>query len=447
MRTHPRCTLRSSDQAGGGIAVGGSLIVALLFASPERVFAQAPTLQLQASNYNGYNISCFGVRDGSIDLTVSGGVPPYTYDWSNGATTQDVSGLAAGFYSVRVTGANNIGARADLTLTEPLQLKGEASVFMYSNGYNVSCYQCFNGSIAVLPFEGVAPYGYAWMDGATTQNRSNLGAVQTSVTITDANGCEWRSEIFTLTSPERSDWTMNGNAGTNPATQYIGTTDNKDLVFKTNALERLRLKTNGEVKVPALATGGGFALLGTDSLGVLKILTGTGNEFVQACQGDKPFPWLLCGNTLSPGHFLGSVNNAPVVFKTNGQTRMYIREDGKVGIGTVPLPGAVGQYRLYVEDGIATRDVQVKLGSWPDFVFNEAYDLRSFDALQDYLNTHRHLPGIPSAAELEAQGGVEVGDMQRRLLQVVEEQLLYILQLHERLSAAEQRLQVLEASK
>ena len=89
----------------------------------------------------------------------------------------------------------------------------------------------------------------------------------------------------------------------------------------------------------------------------------------------------------------------------------------------------------------------VKLGPWPDFVFNETYELRSFDAQKDYLNTHRHLPGIPSAAELEAQGGVEVGDMQRRLLQVVEEQHLYILQLHERLSAAEQRLQVLEASK
>jgi hypothetical protein len=100
-----------------------------------------------------------------------------------------------------------------------------------------------------------------------------------------------------------------------------------------------------------------------------------------------------------------------------------------------------------VEDGISTRDVMVKLGPWPDFVFNEVYELRSIDALKDYLNTHGHLPGIPSAAELEAQGGVEVGDMQRRLLQVVEEQHLYILQLHERLSAAEQRLQVLEASK
>jgi hypothetical protein len=424
------------------------LIVALLFASPERVFAQAPTLQLQASNYNGYNISCFGVRDGSIDLTVSGGVPPYTYDWSNGATTQDVSGLAAGFYSVRVTGANNIGARADLTLTEPLQLKGEASVFMYSNGYNVSCYQCFNGSIAVLPFDGVAPYGYAWMDGATTQNRSNLGAVQTSVTITDANACEWRSEIFTLTSPESSDWKMSGNAGTNPATQYIGTTDNKDLVFRTQGTERLRVKANGELKVANLQFNGGYSLLFADSTGTLRSADGFANEIQEIKKPcPVPFPWLVCGNNINPDQWLGTKNNEDLVIRTNNVVRMRVDKFGKVGIGTLPPAGAVNGFRLFVEDGISTRDVMVKLGPWPDFVFNEVYELRSIDALKDYLNTHRHLPGIPSAAELEAQGGVEVGDMQRRLLQVVEEQHLYILQLHERLSAAEQRLQVLEASK
>jgi len=58
--------------------------------------------------------------------------------------------------------------------------------------------------------------------------------------------------------------------------------------------------------------------------------------------------------------------------------------------------------------------------------------------MRDYINLHKHLPGIPSAAELEEKGGVEVGDMQARILQVVEEQALYILQLEERLRALEQ---------
>ena len=83
---------------------------------------------------------------------------------------------------------------------------------------------------------------------------------------------------------------------------------------------------------------------------------------------------------------------------------------------------------------------QLKLGF-------DNYALRSFDELRSYLNANRHLPGIPSAAEVEAKGGMEVGDMQRRLLQVVEEQQLYILQLHERMEGMEQRVKVLEASK
>jgi hypothetical protein len=434
------------------------LIVALLFASPERVFAQAPTIQLQASNYNGFNISCFGLRDGSIDLTVSGGVPPYTYDWSNGATTQDVSGLAAGFYSVRVTGANNIGARADLTLTEPLQLKGEASVFMYPNGYNVSCYQCFNGSIAVLPFDGVAPYGYAWMDGSTTQNRSNLGAVQTSVTITDANACEWRSEIFTLTSPERSDWTMSGNAGTNPATQYIGTSDNKDLVFKTNGTERLKLLSSGDLKLTL--PGLGVGQLYRDPNGILRsgifvnpdplptpvtpCAMGLGGSPYWKTDGNG-FMAPQCDDNVVP--VFGTKSANPIKIITNNETRMWFGVNGKVMIGPGYNDGPIGQYRLYVDDGIATRDVMVKLGTWPDYVFGDAYHLMPLNELRGFLQRNNHLPGIPSAKDLEEQGGVEVGDMQRRLLQVVEEQHLYILQLHERLTAAEQRLQVLEASK
>ena len=410
------------------------MIVALLFASPERVFAQAPTLQLQASNYNGYNISCFGVRDGNIDLTVTGGVAPYTYDWSNGATTQDVSGLAAGFYSVRVTGANNIGARADLTLTEPLQLKGEASVFMYSNGYNVSCYQCFNGSIAVLPFEGVAPYGYVWMDGATTQNRSNLGAVQTSVTITDANACEWRSEIFTLTSPERSDWTMNGNAGTNPATQYLGTTDNKDLVFRTQGTERLRLKANGELKASDLSFANGYRLIVTDSTGTLKSIDQNG-PLAKLCHS----PWTLCGNTVLGNARFGTLNSMPLRIITNGQEHIHIAVNGKVGIGVTPPNNSSG-YRLYVDQGIAAREVKVTTGTWPDYVFEPNYRLLSFDQLRAFIGTERHLPGMLTAEEVQSAEGFELGDTQVRTLRLVEEQTLYILQLEERLARAQAML-------
>ena len=118
---------------------------------------------------------------------------------------------------------------------------------------------------------------------------------------------------------------------------------------------------------------------------------------------------------------------------------MTINSDGKVGIGTVPL-GPVDGYRLYVEDGITCRDVLVKLGEWPDYVFTPSYELMPLADLRTYLTENHHLPGIPSAAVVAEAGGLEVGRMQTDLLRVVEEQALYILQLEERLRAIEQRL-------
>lgn len=55
--------------------------------------AKAQELNLSASNFNGYHVSCYGAADGSIDLTITGGTPPYTIRWSTDATTQDLTDL------------------------------------------------------------------------------------------------------------------------------------------------------------------------------------------------------------------------------------------------------------------------------------------------------------------------------------------------------------------
>ena len=126
---------------------------------------------------------------------------------------------------------------------------------------------------------------------------------------------------------------------------------------------------------------------------------------------------------------------------------MTFDTQGRVGIGTAPpASGPIGDYRLFVENGIACRDVPVKLGAWPDYVFETEYDLMPLDELREFLFKEKHLPGIPSAAEVAAKGGLEVGKMQTDLLRVVEEQAIYILQLEERLGLMEQRLGALENS-
>jgi hypothetical protein len=131
---------------------------------------------------------------------------------------------------------------------------------------------------------------------------------------------------------------------------------------------------------------------------------------------------------------------------TDGQTRMVVAAGGRVGIGVIPSSAAVGNYRLFVENGIACRDVLVKLGAWPDYVFQPNYALMPLDELRQFLTSNGHLPGIPSAADLEEQQGVEVGNLQTRMLKVVEEQALYILQLQQKQTELEARLKTLESA-
>ena len=429
------------------------MFVLLAFMAPMVVVAQSPlTVNLQSSSFNGYNIKCFGKQTGSINATITGGTAPYQYSWTNGATTEDLAALSAGYYKLTVTDADSVVAMADITLTEPTPLVVVAEPYAYSNGYNVSCTDCYNGSIDVTVGQGVPPYSYLWNDSSTTtQDRSGLDAKKHFVVVTDANNCWVKSENVILTQPERRVWDRAGNTGTDPATQYLGTADNKDVVFKSNGQERMRLKSTGEIALWGADTT--YGPLYRDLDGTLKIGGGPEQEFPtnpNLCAPMVYYPyWKSIGNVFNPCPAdptpkLGTRNAYDLNIITNNETRLFISSEGRVGIGTYPPDGPPSTYRLYVEDGISTRDVLIKHGTWNDHVFHEGYALMPLDELRAFLRRHRHLPGIPSAREVLAKGGMEVGDMQRRLLKTVEEQALYILQLEEKQALLERRLEALE---
>ncbi len=397
------------------------------------------------SNYNGYPVSCFGMKDGWISVTATGGEAPYSDKWSNGAGTATITDLAAGYYKVDVIDQAERVVTVEITLEQPLPMKLDVDVYEYANGYNTSCYNCSNGNAAVVVMGGAAPFTVAWSDGPVAAVRYNLGPKDYKITVSDANGCSGASATIYLRGPDRSDWSMTGNAGTMPGPHFIGTTDNKDVVFKSNGQERLRLKGNGEIGLWGADTT--YGPLYRDWDGQLKIGDGSGTYFPEnRCFYHLARPnWLTKGNDftqlcpLEPRPILGTLSNDNLPIYTNGVERMRITTNGKVGIGTLPPTGPVQDYRLFVEDGIATRDVLVKLGAWPDYVFSEDYRLMPLGELRAFLRKNKHLPGIPSAAELEAKQGVELGDMQRKLVQVVEEQALYILELEARIKALEER--------
>ena len=151
------------------------LLALVLFISAFAAKAQL-SVTLAPSDYHNYNVSCFGGRDGSIDATVTGGVAPYHYQWLHRDTIPDVSGLAAGYYKLTVADSDTSRVTVDITLKEPPPFKHGLEPYRYPNGYNISCNDCYNGSIDLTIHGGVEPYSFAWHDGATTEDRSALGS-------------------------------------------------------------------------------------------------------------------------------------------------------------------------------------------------------------------------------------------------------------------------------
>jgi gliding motility-associated-like protein len=128
---------------------------------------------------------CPGENNGSIDLTVTGGVGGYSYLWSDGnmdvGMTQDLDNLAPGDYTVTVTsGADQIVQT--VTVEAPIEIVIMGDVTNATMGSN--------GAIVLVPTGGNSPYTFEWADGPTTQNRSDLDAGEYCVTVTDASMCE-----------------------------------------------------------------------------------------------------------------------------------------------------------------------------------------------------------------------------------------------------------------
>jgi hypothetical protein len=135
-----------------------ALLLLLVIASSYNLASAAFSVTLSKSSYHGFNISCFGGSDGWLTANPLGGTSPYSYLWSNSATTQTISNLSAGTYTVTVTDNVSATATASFTLVAPAPLNATCTRSLYSNGYNVSCYQCFNGSINTTPTGGATPF-------------------------------------------------------------------------------------------------------------------------------------------------------------------------------------------------------------------------------------------------------------------------------------------------
>ena len=153
-------------------------------------------------SYIKTDIYCYGYADGSIDLTVSGGVSPYSYLWSNGSTTEYLFNLDVGFYTVTVTDAANNTATESIQITQPGELITSCLIS------NISCNGSCNGQVVASASGGTPPYFYRLFSPAgyftpwqTDSVFENLCPGTYFLEIMDNNTCISASSNYTLSQP------------------------------------------------------------------------------------------------------------------------------------------------------------------------------------------------------------------------------------------------------
>ncbi|TKC02815.1 hypothetical protein [Pedobacter frigoris] len=182
-------------------------------------------------------------------------------------------------------------------------------------------------------------------------------------------------------------WQYNGNVG-------IGT----DQPTNTLTLRRSALGTSNDVGIDFSTTNGAYnPVYARIALGVTTAAQDQGTGY-------------LAFSTLKSGTFSESVRIDPA---------------GNLGVGTTDTKG----YKLAVAGNMIAESVKVKLqGTWPDYVFLPSYKIPTLQEIEKHIKEKGHLPGIPSAIEVKANG-VDLGDMNAKLLQKIEELTLHLIEI------------------
>ena len=210
--------------------------------------------------------------------------------------------------------------------------------------------------------------------------------------------------VATLISTEKSDTSVN--------LSWNGATDNV-------AITGYRIYQDGS----AITTLGNVLNYQVSNLQAATPYNFTVTAFDAA--GNEGAPSTILSVTTDGSSGPGSGSSTSVWSEAN-TTASY---DGEVAVGTASVP--LG-YKMAIDGKLITEEVRVELssssGTWPDYVFSENYDLPSLEDIQKHVQEKGHLPNIPSAQEVEANG-VELGEMNRLLLEKIEELTLHVIQL------------------
>jgi len=200
-------------------------------------------------------------------------------------------------------------------------------------------------------------------------------------------------------------WITSGNDIYNSNSGYVGIGTS---TAPTNLLHVARNMTGPQVIVQNLGGGGGAGFTMIDD----------------AWSGSWKFKATAGGGFKIRDHTSGL--DVIVIEQSAAANCIYIGAGGGIGIGTSTIPTG---YKLSIDGKVIAEGMEVQLsGSWPDFVLDNEYKLRSLAELEEFINANGHLPDVPTAEEVE-NSTLDLGKMDAVLLKKVEELTLYVIEL------------------
>jgi hypothetical protein len=113
---------------------------------------------------------------------------------------------------------------------------------------------------------------------------------------------------------------------------------------------------------------------------------------------------------------------------------LYLHDNGNVSIGS--NAGTDPNYKLSVDGAMRAREIEVNLSTWADYVFEESYELMPLTEVEAFIDENQHLPNIPAANDM-VETGLNVGDMQVKMMEKIEELTLYIIAQDKKINALE----------
>ncbi len=291
------------------------------------------------------NVACFGANSGAIDLAVFGATPPYTFLWSNGAMTEDLSNLPPDNYVVTVTDANGCPFVSEsYTIMQPPQLAVSQNYIQ-----NVSCFGGNNGAISIGIAGGVSPYQILWNTGADKPTLNNLSAGNYAVTVTDANGC---SQTFAATITQPSTLLLDKIFETDPT--CVGSDDGRIEALVVGGTPPYHFTwSNGQsgvgLNILENQTAGTFGLTVTDANGC--------SFFQNNIVLTAPQLLTLTLSDLVPVACFGESSGRIAITVTGTEGNVNVTWNGAAG-GFTLADISAGQYIVQVQDarGCAIRD-------------------------------------------------------------------------------------------